>query len=138
MPASKLQANWTAVAHGSNTITRVSGVTISQGGTLATFSADGDRFPTVVVNLMNKPKATVTTADTASVMGIAPGTVGTFKATHVDAQGQTGGDILYVLENAVVENVDTSGSHGQFGTATMSLLAYSSDGTTNPLSITRA
>ena len=66
MPTSKIQANWTAVAHGSSSITRVTSVTISQGGTLATYSADGDRFPTVVVNLMNKPKATVTTADTAS------------------------------------------------------------------------
>ena len=138
MPASKLQANWTAVAHGSNAITRVSSVTISQGGTLATYSADGDRFPTVVVNLMNKPKATVTTADTASVMGITPGTTASFTATHKDAKGEAGGDILYVLSNAVVENVDTSGDHGQFGTATMSLLAYSSDGTTNPLSFTRA
>ena len=40
------------------------------------------------------------------------------------------------MANAVVENVETSGSHGQFGSATMSLLAYSSDGTTNPLSFT--
>jgi hypothetical protein len=138
MAASKVQANWTSVSHGSNPITRVTNVSFSQGGSLATFSADGDRFPTVVVNLMNRPRATVTSADTASLMNLTPGTTASFSATHKDAAAQAGGDILYVLANAVVENVDTNGAHGQFGSATLSMLAYSSDGTTNPLSLTRA
>src|SRR5262249_45105492 len=132
--ATKLQANWTAVSHGTTSITRVSQVSFSQGGSLASFAADGDHYPTVIVGLMNKPRATVTSADTATLMGIAPGTTASFSATHKDAKGATGGDILYVMANAVVENVETSGAHGQFGSATMSLLAYSSDGTTNPLS----
>ena len=137
--ATKLQANWTAVAHGSTSITRVSQVTFSQGGSLASFAADGDHFPTVVVNLMSKPKASVTSADTAALMGIAPGKTASFSATHKDAKGETGGDILYVMANAVAENAETTGAHGQFGSATMlSLLAYSTDGTTNPLSFTRA
>ena len=134
----KLQANWTAVSHGSTSITRVSQVSFSQGGSLATFAADGDHFPTVVVNLMSKPKASVTSADTATLMGMAPGNTAPFSATHKDAQGMTGGDILYVMANAVVENVETSGAHGQFGSATMGMVAYSTDGTTNPLSFTRA
>ncbi len=54
-----------------------------------------------------------------------------------DAMGATGGDIHYVMADAV-ENVETSGSHAEFGSATMQLLALSSDGTTNPLSFTRA
>jgi hypothetical protein len=136
--ATKLQANWTAVSHGATAITRVSQVSFSQGGSLATYAADGDHYPTVVVNLMSRPKATVTSSDTAALMGIASGTTATFSATHKDAKGATGGDILYVMANAVVENVETTGAHGQFGSATMSLLAYSSDGTTNPLSFTRA
>jgi hypothetical protein len=138
MAATKLQANWTAITHGTTSISRVSQVSFSQGGSLASYSADGDHYPTVVVNLLNKPRASVTSADTATRMGIAPGTAATFSATHKDAKGSTGGDILYVLSNAVVENVETTGAHAQFGTATMSLLAYSSDGTTNPLSFTRA
>jgi hypothetical protein len=136
--ATKLQANWTAVSHGTTSITRVSQINFSQGGALATFAADGDHYPTVVVSLMNRPTASVTSSDTATLMGIAPGTTASFSATHKDAKGASGGDILYVMANAVVENVETSGAHGQFGSATMSLLAYSSDGTTNPLSFTRA
>ncbi|AMV37366.1 hypothetical protein [Planctomyces sp. SH-PL62] len=138
MAATKLQANWTAVSFGTNAISRVSQVTFTQGGSLAAYAADGDHFPTVVVNLMNKPRATVTSADPAALMAIAPGTADTFSATHKDAKGEVGGDILYVLANAVAENAETSGAHGQFGVATLSLMAYSSDGVTNPLSFTRA
>jgi hypothetical protein len=136
--ATKLQANWTAVSHGSTSITRVSQVSFSQGGSLATFAADGDHYPTVVVNLMSKPRASVTSADAATLMGIAPGHTSSFSATHKDAQAATGGDILYVMANAVVENVETTGAHGQFGSATMAMVAFSSDGTTNPLSFTKA
>ena len=138
MAATKLQANWTAVSFGSAAITRVSQVSFTQGGSLAAYAADGDRFPTVVVNTLSKPRATVTSGDAAALMAIAPGTVGSFSATHKDAKGEVGGDILYVLANAVAENAETSGGHGQFGTASLSLLAFSSDGVTNPLSFTRA
>jgi hypothetical protein len=138
MAATKLQANWSAVSHGTNAITRVTQVTFSQGGSLASYSGDGEHYPTVIVNLMSKPRAVVTSSDTATLMGIATGTTATFSATHKDAKGASGGDILYVMANSVVENVETSGSHGQFGSASMNLLAYSSDGVTNPLSFTRA
>jgi hypothetical protein len=138
MAATNLQANWTAVSHGTTAISRVSQVSFSQGGSLSTYSADGDHYPTVVVNLMNQPRATVTSGDAATLMGLAPGTTASFSATHKDAKGAAGGDILYVMANAVVENVETSGSHGHFGSATMSLMAFSSDGVTNPLSFTRA
>jgi hypothetical protein len=88
MAATKLQANWSAVSHGSTTITRVTQVSFSQGGSLATYSADGDHYPTVVVNLINKPGASVTSSDTPTLMGIAPGTTATFSATHKDAKEQ--------------------------------------------------
>lgn len=138
MAATKLQANWTAVSFGSAAISRVSQVTFTQGGSLAAYAADGDRFPTVVVNTLSKPRATVASGDAAALMAVAPGTTATFSATHKDAKGEVGGDILYVLANAVAENAETSGAHGQFGTATLSMMAYSSDGITNPLSFTRA
>lgn len=138
MPPTRLQANWSSVAHGAAEITRVTQVSFSQGGSLAAFSADGDHYPTVVVSLLNRPKAAVTSADTAALMALAPGTAASLSATHKDARASSGGDILYVLANAVVENVETAGRHGEFGQATATFLAYSSDGVTNPLSFTRA
>jgi hypothetical protein len=138
MAATKVQANWTGVSHGSTSITRVTSVTIDQGGTLKSFSADGDHFPTVVCGLMAQPKGSVTGGDTGGMMSFANGTVGQFTATHKDAHQQVGGDVVYTLENCVVENVTTTGNHADFGHATLTFQAYSSDGTTNPLSFTRS
>lgn len=138
MAASKIQKNWTGVAHGSTGITRITNVTFSQGGTLLDFSGDTDQFSTVIVKGVAKPTATVTTADAAVVMGIAPGTTATLTATHKDAAAASGGDILYSLANAVAQNATTSGAHNAFGTASQTFMAYSSDGSTNPLSFTRA
>jgi hypothetical protein len=138
MAASKIQANWTTVAHGATSITKVTAVNFSQGGSLAEFAADLDRYPTVLVNLMSRPTASVTSADNALLMGIAPGTVASFTATHKDAKLASGGDILYTLSNATWENASASGPFGQFGSATGNMRAYSSDGSTNPLAFTRA
>lgn len=138
MAATKVQANWSTVSHNSVSITKVTNATFNQGGTLAAFNADTDHYPTLIVNLMSKPTASVTTADAGTVMGIAPGTTGSLVATHKDSKLASLGDIVYTLANAVAENVQSSGAHAQFGTATITFQAYSSDGITNPLSFTRS
>lgn len=137
MAASKLQANWTAVAFASQSITRVTACTFSQGGQLMEYAADNDHYPTVLANLMSRPVASVTSGDVSMLMAIAPGTVGNFTATHADALQKSGGAIVYVLSNAVSENAQDSGPFGQFGTATLNFRAFSADGTTNPLAFTR-
>jgi len=138
MAASKVQANWSTVAHNAVPITKVTDVTFGQVGSNQEFAGDGDRFATLVVNLMTKVTASVKSADIAVLMGIAPGTVGSFVATHKDAAKQTGGDIIYTLINAVAEGCQASGPFGQFGSASLNFKAFSSDGSTNPLSFTRA
>ena len=137
MAATKLQANWTAVTHGATQITRVDSVSFDQGGSLVPYSGDADIYPVVIANLLNNPSASVTSSDPAALMGISIGTTGSFSATHKDAKAAASGAISYVLANAVVQNVQTSGAHAAYGNATMTMLAYSADGTTNPLSFTR-
>ena len=145
MAATKVNANWSGVAHGSNTITRVTQVSFDYGGSLATFNADTDHYPTLIVNLMNNPSASVTTADVglamdsskfASGAGSAGGT--TLSATLKDTRGATGGDVIFAMSNAVVENTQSSGQHAQFASATINFKAFSSDGSTPPMSISRA
>jgi hypothetical protein len=138
MAASKIQANWSTVSHAAQAITKVTAVTFSQGGALQTFAGDTDRYDTVIVNLMNKPTASITSADIGTLMGIAPGTTGSLTATHKDAKLASGGDIIYVLANAVAENATANGPFGNFGSATLSFRSFSNDGSTNPLSFTRA
>lgn len=137
MAATKVQANWSSVDIASQAITRVTDVKFSFGGQLTGFSGDTDKFNTVYANLMNDVTCTITTADAGTAMG-QKGSTGTVTATHNDILGATGGAINYTLANAIVENVDTSGSHAAAGTAGISIKSTSSDGTTNPLTFTRS
>lgn len=145
MAATKVNANWTAVQHDTNAITRVTSVEFDRGGQLQGFSADGDRFRTLIVNLMNEPSASVTTADVGTAFDatkFAPGTGSaggkTLTATLKDTLGASGGDVVFAMANSVIENVRGNGSHASFASATITFKAFSSDGTTNPLSITRS
>jgi hypothetical protein len=142
--ATKRFMNWTGVTftpvNGSPTlITGVSSIHIETGGSLAKFSGDGDRYSTTVVNDFNDPTITVQTADLGSVLAFPVGTVGTFTATLNDARNGTGtGAIVYTLTNAIVSSNPVQGKHRQFGQGVLTLTAYSSDGVTNPLSISIA
>lgn len=143
MAATGVQMNWTAVGFtpggGSlTTIKRVNSVDFDYGGSLLPYSGDGDRYPTVLANNMNRPKANVHTADHASTMAMTPGTSGVFTARAEDALGATAGAVVYTLINAVVSNSTAGGQHSQYGAGTLSFESFSSDGFTNPLSFARS
>jgi len=137
MAATKLQLNWTSVSWNSTTITNVTHVAFSKGGEVQSFAGDTSVYPTVIANTMNRPRCTITSGDIAALMGFSAGTAATLNATHNDALKATGGAIVYVLSNAVLVNVDANGPFSQFGNATATFQAYSTDGTTNPLAFTR-
>jgi hypothetical protein len=144
MSATKRFMNWTGVSftpsNGTPTsITGVSSISIDTGGSLARFSGDGDRFNTTVVNDFNEPLITIQAADLAAINANPVGTVGTFVATHNDAKNGTGtGAITYTLSNAVIASNPIHGAHRQFGLGTLTITAFSTDGATNPLSISIA
>ena len=138
MSATALQLNWQNVEFASTSLTHVTSVMFTQGGKLIEFTGDNNRYPVVIANNINRPRCSITTSDVATLMGIVPGTSGTIQATQVDALEATGGAVNWTLINAVHENSDDTGHWGQFATATATFWAYSSDGTTNPLSFTRS
>jgi hypothetical protein len=138
MAATKVQANWSSVSWNSTSITRVTSVSIGQGGNLLKFKGDTDIYPTVIAALDIEPHASVTTADVAVIMGFTPGVSSSLTATQKDAKGASGGEILWTVANAVFENGDQSGAHAQWGTVTGTWQCFSSDGSTNPVSFTRA
>jgi hypothetical protein len=142
MSATGRQMNWTAVSFGTSpSPTAINGVTevrVDPGGALKTFAGDTDKFPTTIVSDRQNPKVTITTANVAVAQGFASGTIGTDSATFEDAKLATGGAIVYMISNAVVENSEGGGAHQEFGEATLSLLCYSSDGTTSPIAFTRS
>jgi hypothetical protein len=138
MSATKAQINWSTVSFASTAITRVTNASVGQGGNLIKFKGDTDVFPTIIAMVDQEPHASITTADVGTMMGFIPGAAGTLLATLKDSKGASGGDVLFTLANAVFENADTQAQHAQFGSVTGTWQAYSSDGSTNPLSFTRA
>jgi hypothetical protein len=143
MSATALQLNWTNVAFtptsgSAVTITRVTSCSFNQGTELIDFSGDNDRYPVVIANSVNRPSCDITSGDVATLFGIGGGTGGSVAATQLDALGATGGSIDWAMINCVSGGAQQSGQWGQFATATLHVRCYSTDGTTNPLSFTRA
>jgi len=135
--ATKAQINWTSVQFGTTAITRVTNASVGQGGNLIKFKGDTDLYPTIIANVDNEPHFSITTADIGTMMGFNPGQTATLSATLSDAKGAVGGAVVFSMANAVFENADTQAAHAQFGSVTGTWQAYSSDGSTNPLSFTR-
>lgn len=138
MAATALQLNWTSVSHNSVPLTRVTQVAFDQGGELISFQGDDNRYPVVIANSISRPKCNLTSGDVATLMNIGVGTRGSFLATQKDALGQSGGDVVFTLINAVHESSQDTGQWGQFASATASFQAYSADGATSPLSFSRS
>ena len=138
MAATKVNVNWAAVSFGTTSITRVTSAMFGMGGSLLKFKGDTDLYPTVIANVNNEPHASVTTADVGTIFGFAPGNTGTLIGTLNDAKGAASGAVDFTLVNAVFENADAQGQHAQWGTVTGTWQAYSSDGSTPPLSIARS
>jgi hypothetical protein len=133
--ATGVQINWASMSFASTVINRVTSANFGWGGQLIKFSGDTDIFPTVIANAMNDPHASITSGNQQTISGFSPGQTGTLVGTQVDAKQVSGGNVTYTLINAVFENSDFSGQHAQFGTATATWQAYSTDGSTPPLSI---
>jgi hypothetical protein len=138
MSATKANINWTSVSFNSTGITRVTNASFGQGGQLIKFKGDTDLYPTIIAAVDTEPHASITTADVGTVMSsFVPGTTSTLTAQLNDAKGASGGAVVFTLANAVFENADAQAQHAQFGSVTGTWQAFSSDGSTSPLSIAR-
>jgi hypothetical protein len=138
MSATKANINWTSVSFNSVTLTRITNASFGQGGQLLKFKGDVDQYPTVIANVHNEPHASITTADVGTVMSsFTPGLTSTLTASMNDAKLATGGGVVFTLSNAVFENAESQGQHAQFGSVTGTWQAYSTDGATAPLAISR-
>jgi hypothetical protein len=145
MSATLRSLNWTSVTwtpSGSPVVlTGVQSVAFDTGGSLLPFSGDGDRAVTTLVNDFFDPSCTITFANVNAASSLVIGQTGTLTATLNDAKNKAatgGGALIYTLSNAMIENVPQSGSHRQYGSASVSIKSFSTDGATNQLSIAAA
>ena len=142
--STKRQMNWTGVTFTPTlgtavTMTGVTGVELDNGGNLLTFSGDGDRFPTTIVNDMNQPSFTLTCADTSAANQFTPGLRSVFTATFNDAKNQAAtGALTFSATNSVVGGHTISGQHRQIGSNQVQIQCESTDGVTSPITVTVA
>jgi len=134
MAGTGVYLNWTAVEFATSPISKVTSVMFDQGGQLIEFAGDNDRYPVVIANNMNSPKASITSGDVYTLMNIVPGTAGTLTATQKDGLGVSMESIVWTITgNAVHENTQDTGAFSQWASATATFRAFSTDGATNPL-----
>lgn len=141
MAASRHQLNWDAVTYtpaggSAITFTGVQSVKITSGANFIRRSGDDDRYVTLVVNDFNEPSFTVSCDDHLALLSIPVGGRGALTATHLDARGATGGNIVYTLSNAVPGSPDLGGDHRQVGAGSVQFFCESTDGVTSPLAYT--
>jgi hypothetical protein len=164
MAATGVNLNWTNVSYqptGASPILikRVTNCAFNLGGNVITFSGDTNLYDVVAAVGVNKPTASITTADIGTIMCMTPGQYGVLSATIQDAYNQNyfsacaptvqipggppganggvGGGVVFQMSQAVVNDPQSSGAHAAFGTATVTFLGVTTDGLTPPITITR-
>lgn len=140
MAKTGLQVNWDAVRFTPTggtaiPIKRITNIAVGNRPENIRFKGDVAVHDQVIVNVNNAQSMTITSGDVATVMGLPINAVGVLTATHKDARGQSGGDIVYELD-CFCGGGESSGAHAQFGTGTATFEGFSTDGVTSPLAFT--
>jgi hypothetical protein len=102
-------------------------------------SADGDVFDTTADVVGIKQSFTLTTNIPDLLETIPAGAKGAFSIERWDSAGKgavAGGGKLYTFAQCVFKPMDQTGSQRQAGTGSCEFVAFSTDGQTNPLSVT--
>ena len=124
------------VTHGVNAIANCREVSVSNRlADVRRLVGDANVFPERVAGFQPASEVTLVTEDVAQALSIAPGTSATLSFDVKAADG--GADKTVTGVNAVYLGPVENMGDAKFGpgVATMQFVCYSSDGTTNPISI---
>lgn len=134
----KLQVNWASVSFGATPITRITSGGFNVGGNLIMFSGDTNIFNICAAIGVNTPSASFTSGDVGTIMGLSVGAQATLSATAKDALGNSGGDVVFSMANATVQDPNMTGSHASYMSTSVTFAGVSADGVTSPISFTRS
>jgi hypothetical protein len=120
-------------------LTGVMDVQTSNVEGLEPWQADGHLFPTLMIRATAARSVTIMGGDVATMMAVPRGTACTVVAILDDAvNGAGSGALTHTWLNAVVADVPASGPSNKFAGGTITFVCYSSDGTTDPLTVAQA
>lgn len=130
--------NWSDVQVAGTAITEVTDVQLRMQNNTIRGKGDIALYFTSVAVVGLHWVMQVTTEDVAAVSGLTPGAEGDSTATH-KKEGNTGaqatGDVTYTLTGSKITDIQTGGAHAQYGRATITVEAPSTDGATSPLGV---
>lgn len=134
-----LDVSFTPVGGSASPFIRQTRADIDGGVSNISFKGDGDLFPTMETNVSQVPSITLAGGNIKQILGVQAGQIGTLMLTIPDARNGTqpgGGGMLLTLSNAIVADKSASAPHAQFASGSTTFSSFSSDGVTNPLSMT--
>ena len=118
------------------TLTETTGLEPNDKDDLEMWRADGHKFATEIVDAGGTRGVTIHGGDVSKLWAIPKGKPCTITAKLNHSKNRAGaGCITLTLSNAVREGNQVNGPHRKYATASVSFVAYSTDGTADPLSI---
>lgn len=136
--------NWT-VTHGAGpttiTLTEITDVQVQRGEQWISWKADGNIFATDMALAGSTRAIRMSGGDVGKLVTIPRNTVCTVAGYLWDAKNQSNsgsGSLSISLANACFEGNAPGGGQNQYISDTVQFTAYSSDGSTDPLTITEA
>ncbi len=132
--------SFTRKSGGAVTITTVQSILLGKRGKQIQASGDADFFPTLSVTVGAAPLIVVRHQNAGLLTMLDEKATGSaFSFTANDAVNGAGtGALTFTLSNCHVVSHEADAHHQAVGTCTLTLSAYSSDGTTSPLALSIA
>lgn len=121
------------------TIDGVKKVHLDPGISQKTEGADGDAWATAVFNDFNEPVISIETINPYALAAVSPAERGTLAYSIADAANgvaATSGGKQVTITNTFIRSLPIEHAFREFGNASITLGAISSDGTTNPVTVT--
>lgn len=116
-------------------IAEITDVNWDLSGDAEEFYGDGSFFPRLSIVPKNKRNVKITSGDVRKLLTLPKNTVGTFTVTLMDAVNRRGtGALNFTLTPCLVSGFPTKGATGKFADGEVTLMGYSPDGETDPLS----
>lgn len=140
MPASNLFMSYvdgvlTPVGGSPITINEITDVNWDLAGDTEEFYGDGSMFPRLALTPKNKRNVKLTSGDVRKLLTLPRNTVCTFTVTLMDAVNRRGtGALNFTLTPCIVSGIPSKGATGKFADGDVTLMGYSPDGETDPLS----
>ena len=142
---SKLNIGWSSVtitplpSGTATTLDEITNVSPSKSNAVKAFFGDAHLFATLILSRQLERHLTITTGNVFDATAIQENQPYTIVAIWNDAKNAAStGAITITLANAVCTKNGANGPANDFGVATLEFQAYSSDGSTDPLSVTQA